>query len=40
MGKINIKEISDAINFAVYNGINFFDTADVYGMGLSEKNTR
>ena len=37
MGKINIKEISDAINFAVDNGINFFDTADIYGMGLSEK---
>ena len=32
-----VSEISDAINFAVHNGINFFDTADVYGMGLSEK---
>ena len=37
MGLINEEEIVDAINFAVDHGINFFDTADIYGKGLSEK---
>ena len=36
-GDINVQDIEKAINFAVERGINFFDTADVYGLGLSEK---
>lgn len=31
------QNLLDAVNTAVDNGINFFDTADVYGMGTSEK---
>jgi len=37
MGKSDKKEAINSINFAVENGINFFDTADIYGKGLSEK---
>jgi myo-inositol catabolism protein IolS len=35
-GEVNIKEISTAIELAVDYGVNFFDTAAVYGLGLSE----
>jgi myo-inositol catabolism protein IolS len=28
--------IIEAINFALESGVNFFDTADVYGLGMSE----
>ena len=27
----------EAINAAIENGINFFDTADIYGLGHSDK---
>ncbi len=36
-GDVREKELVDAINAAVGNGINFFDTADTYGLGQSEK---
>lgn len=35
-GDVQEKELIDAINVAVDNGINFFDTADTYGLGQSE----
>jgi aryl-alcohol dehydrogenase-like predicted oxidoreductase len=35
-GEIKVNEIADAIARALDIGINFFDTADVYGLGLSE----
>lgn len=36
-GDVQEKELLDAIAVAVDNGINFFDTADTYGLGQSEK---
>lgn len=36
-GDVQEKELLDAIACAVDNGINFFDTADTYGLGQSEK---
>lgn len=36
-GNVQEKELLDAINYAVDNGVNFFDTADTYGLGQSEK---
>ena len=36
-GDINEKEIHRSIEHALDNGINFFDTADVYGFGKSEE---
>lgn len=36
-GNAQEQELLDAINAAVDNGINFFDTADTYGLGQSEK---
>ena len=36
-GEVNLKDLEDAINVAIDLGVNFFDTADVYGLGLSEK---
>lgn len=36
-GETNEKDFFDAISHAIDLGINFFDTADVYGLGLSEK---
>lgn len=30
------KELIDAVNVAIDNGVNFFDTADTYGLGQSE----
>ena len=35
-GNILEKELIDAVNIAVDSGVNFFDTADVYGLGQSE----
>lgn len=37
-GTVDEKELKASVRFAVERGINFFDTADVYGMGTSEKN--
>lgn len=36
-GKFNFKELESAIERSLELGVNFFDTADVYGLGLSEK---
>lgn len=35
-GDVNEKELVETINVAIDNGINFFDTADTYGLGQSE----
>jgi|TARA_B100001971_G_C18250766_1_gene578019 aryl-alcohol dehydrogenase-like predicted oxidoreductase len=35
-GKIDEKEATKAIDYAIDYGINFFDTADTYGLGKSE----
>lgn len=34
---VDEKEISDAINYAIDNGVNHFDNADVYGNGRAER---
>lgn len=36
-GAVQEEELLSAISEAVENGINFFDTADTYGLGTSEK---
>jgi aryl-alcohol dehydrogenase-like predicted oxidoreductase len=36
-GETDDKEIFDTIDFSLDSGINFYDTADVYGMGHSEE---
>lgn len=36
-GKVNLNDIEAAIERSLELGVNFFDTADVYGLGLSEK---
>lgn len=36
-GDVQEKELIDAVQTAVENGVNFFDTADTYGLGQSEK---
>lgn len=36
-GDVQEKELLDAISAAIDHGVNFFDTADVYGMGTSEQ---
>ena len=36
-GTIDLKEIQKSIHSALDLNINFFDTAAVYGLGLSEK---
>ena len=36
-GDINVGDIENAIHKALDLGINFFDTAGVYGLGLSEE---
>lgn len=36
-GDVSRQELIDAVRVAVSNGINFFDTADTYGLGESEK---
>ena len=35
-GNVQEQELIDAVNVAVDNGVNFFDTADTYGLGQSE----
>lgn len=35
-GDTDDMELTDAVNTAVDNGINFFDTADIYGIGHAE----
>lgn len=35
-GQVEEQELLDAVQAALDHGINFFDTADVYGMGTSE----
>jgi myo-inositol catabolism protein IolS len=39
-GKVKDDESIDAIRFAFEQGVTFFDTADVYGLGKSEKMLR
>lgn len=36
-GKVQESELLDAVNAALDHGINFFDTADTYGLGTSER---
>ncbi len=36
-GKVNDKDLLDALNCAIDLGVNFIDTADVYGDGRSER---
>ncbi len=36
-GDVNDAELLDAIDAAIENGINFFDTADIYGLGHAEE---
>lgn len=36
-GQVQEQELVDAVNVALDLGINFFDTADTYGLGQSEK---
>ncbi len=36
-GDVSRQELIDAVKTAVENGINFFDTADTYGLGESER---
>ena len=36
-GKTNDEESLKALDYAIGNGVNFFDTADVYGDGHSEE---
>lgn len=36
-GEIDVKEATEAVNFALDNGITLFDTAEGYGPGHSEK---
>lgn len=36
-GDVQEKELIDAVHCAVENGVNFFDTADTYGLGQSER---
>ncbi len=35
-GETNEQDFLNAINIAIENGVNFFDTADTYGLGQSE----
>ena len=35
-GETNIKDVMNAIKYAYERGLRRFDTADVYGLGLSE----
>ena len=35
-GDTNEQDFLNAINLAIENGVNFFDTADTYGLGQSE----
>lgn len=35
-GAVDVADIGGAVEWALEHGVNFFDTADVYGLGLSE----
>ena len=35
-GDVREKELIQAVNTALDNGVNFFDTAETYGLGQSE----
>ena len=37
-GEVQERELLDAVNTAIDHGVNFFDTADTYGLGKSEEN--
>ena len=36
-GRIDVDEVKHAVREAVHRGVTLFDTADVYGLGLSEE---
>ncbi|MGX7100423.1 aldo/keto reductase [Globicatella sanguinis] len=36
-GNVSVEDAKQAIHYAINQGVNFFDTADVYGMGKSEQ---
>ena len=36
-GRFNLSELQEGIEKSIELGLNFFDTADVYGLGLSEE---
>ena len=36
-GDVSVEDAKEALYSSIDNGINFFDTADVYGDGRSEK---
>ena len=36
-GTMSFDEIKNVVNYAIDNGVNFFDTADIYGFGESEE---
>lgn len=36
-GKVSYEDIIETVHLAIEKGINFFDTADVYGLGRSEE---
>lgn len=36
-GDVQEQELLDTVNVAIENGVNFFDTADTYGLGKSEE---
>ncbi len=36
-GEVSEKELMDAVNVAMDNGVTMFDTADIYGLGKSEE---
>ena len=37
-GNVSLSDLEFSVNRAIDVGINYFDTADVYGLGLAEKN--
>ena len=36
-GEVNEKELFESVQIALEGGVNLFDTADIYGLGISEK---
>ncbi len=36
-GKVEEQDLLNTVNTAIEHGVNFFDTADIYGMGTSEQ---
>lgn len=37
VGNIDFNELKRAVDLAIFSGINYFDTADIYGLGQSEE---